>query len=220
MTTGEPKRNWKERLLEELRNLSITVIYLWVLFSVFDLHRAIILADLHISAPARLGFALINALILAKFILLFSADSSLITDKEVRGVGIGFGQTLLGQLGINGVGDLLLHERIWFIGTLNVNPLVGLECSEVGFAVEVVTNILRQQRRTTHQKQNERKKNQSFHSLFSLSFATKNILPQATGCELCNLVQTRRRWVTASTSLSRASVSAESIFLKWARWRD
>jgi hypothetical protein len=54
MTTGQPKRNWKERLLEELRNLSITVIYLWVLFSVFALHWAIILADFHISAPARL----------------------------------------------------------------------------------------------------------------------------------------------------------------------
>src|SRR5260370_22106677 len=84
--------------------------------------------------------------------LLFSADSSLITDKEVRGVGIGFGQTLLGQLGFNSVGDLLLHEWIWLIRALNVNPLVRFEFTQVGFAFDVITHILRHKRRTPHEK--------------------------------------------------------------------
>jgi hypothetical protein len=73
MTLDQQKRSWKERLLEELRNLSFTVIYLWVLLSVFVLHRAMILADYHISQPEKFGFAFINALILAKFILIAEA---------------------------------------------------------------------------------------------------------------------------------------------------
>jgi hypothetical protein len=72
MSTGE-KRSWKERLLEELRKLSITVIYIWVLLSLFVLHRAVILADYHIKYSIKFGFALVNALILAKFVLIAEA---------------------------------------------------------------------------------------------------------------------------------------------------
>jgi len=66
----EAKANWKERVLEELRSLSITVIYLWLLLTVFALHRQIVLARYQISYPERFGFAFINALILAKFMWL------------------------------------------------------------------------------------------------------------------------------------------------------
>ena len=67
------KRNWKDILLEEMKKLSITTIYLWVLLSVFVLHRSVILAEYNIRYSEQLGFALINSLILAKFILIAEA---------------------------------------------------------------------------------------------------------------------------------------------------
>jgi len=66
----EEKPGWKKRALDELRKLSITVIYIWVLLSVFTLHREIILANYHINYSAKFGFAFINAVILAKFMWL------------------------------------------------------------------------------------------------------------------------------------------------------
>jgi hypothetical protein len=66
----EEKHGWKQRALDELRNLSITVMYIWVLLSVFTLHREIILANYHIKYSAKFGFAFINAVILAKFMWL------------------------------------------------------------------------------------------------------------------------------------------------------
>ena len=66
----EAKTGWKKRAFEELRKLSITVIYIWVLLSVFTLHREIILANYHIKYSAKFGFAFINAVILAKFMWL------------------------------------------------------------------------------------------------------------------------------------------------------
>jgi hypothetical protein len=68
--TNEKQLGWKERVLEELRKLSITILYLWVLLSVFALHREIILAHYDIGYSEKFGFAFLNALILAKFIWL------------------------------------------------------------------------------------------------------------------------------------------------------
>ncbi len=66
----EEKPGWKKRTLDELRKLSITVMYIWVLLSVFTLHREIILAHYHINYSVKFGFAFINAVILAKFVWL------------------------------------------------------------------------------------------------------------------------------------------------------
>jgi hypothetical protein len=66
----EEKPGWKKRALDELRKLSITVLYIWVLLGVFALHREIILANYHINYSAKFGFAFINAVILAKFMWL------------------------------------------------------------------------------------------------------------------------------------------------------
>jgi len=68
--TREEKPDWKKRVLDELQKLSITVIYIWVLLSVFALHREIILANYHINYSMKFGFAFINAVILAKFMWL------------------------------------------------------------------------------------------------------------------------------------------------------
>ena len=66
----EGKAGWKKSAFDELRKLSITVIYIWVLLSVFALHREIILRNYHIDYSAKFGFAFINAVILAKFMWL------------------------------------------------------------------------------------------------------------------------------------------------------
>jgi hypothetical protein len=67
---NEENPGWKKRALDELRKLSITVIYIWVLLMAFTLHREIILANYHINYSAKFGFAFINAVILAKFMWL------------------------------------------------------------------------------------------------------------------------------------------------------
>jgi hypothetical protein len=87
----EEKPGWKTRTLDELRNLSITVIYIWVFLSVFALHREIILRSYHISYSAKLGFAFVNALILAKFMWL--------------------GEVL--RAGKKAAGKVLLHSTLW-----------------------------------------------------------------------------------------------------------
>jgi hypothetical protein len=64
------KDSWKQRIISELRSLSVTVIYIWVFLSVFTLHREIILANHRINYSVKFGFAFINAVILAKFMWL------------------------------------------------------------------------------------------------------------------------------------------------------
>ena len=66
----DEKPSWKKRVIDELRKLSITVTYIWILLSVFALYREMILAQYDINYTTKFGFALINALILAKFMWL------------------------------------------------------------------------------------------------------------------------------------------------------
>ena len=66
----EEQSDRKKRAIDELRKLSISVIYIWVLLSVFTLHREVILANYHINYSVKFGFAFINAVILAKFMWL------------------------------------------------------------------------------------------------------------------------------------------------------
>jgi hypothetical protein len=71
--SNREKHNWKEKVLDELKKMLVTTIYLWLLFSLLVLHRTVILAQYHISYSWKLGFALVNALILAKFMLIAEA---------------------------------------------------------------------------------------------------------------------------------------------------
>jgi len=87
----EEKPGWKKRAFDELRKLSITVLYIWVLLSVFALHREIILRSYHIDYPTKFGFAFINAVILAKFMWL--------------------GEIL--HAGKKAAGKALLHSTLW-----------------------------------------------------------------------------------------------------------
>jgi len=87
----EEKPGWTKRIVDELRKLALAVIYIWVLLSVFGLYREIILANYHINYSAKFGFALINAVILAKFMW--------------------FGEIL--HAGKRAVGKSLLYSTLW-----------------------------------------------------------------------------------------------------------
>ena len=67
-----PKRTLKERAYREFKEFLIITLYLWVIFVLFLLYKAVILNEEHIDSVAK-GFALINALALAKVMLVAKA---------------------------------------------------------------------------------------------------------------------------------------------------
>ena len=71
MMTGKKSR-WKERFVEELKRLGVSVAYIGVVLSVLSLHRGIILSQHNIAFSFWEGqaFAWVNALILGKFVLI------------------------------------------------------------------------------------------------------------------------------------------------------
>jgi hypothetical protein len=70
---GAPdKPSLKARALDELRQYAIITLYLWLLFAVFSLYRRMILQEHGISAWQQ-GFAIVNALVFGKVILIAQA---------------------------------------------------------------------------------------------------------------------------------------------------
>jgi len=65
------KAELKERAVNEAKRFVIIFLYLWVLFSLFALHKSIILNEP--SLILGQGFAIVNALVLAKIMLLGEA---------------------------------------------------------------------------------------------------------------------------------------------------
>jgi hypothetical protein len=63
----------KKKAIEEGRLMILITAYLWSLFSVLELHRVAVLRAENVPFSYRLGFALINAFILAKVILIAEA---------------------------------------------------------------------------------------------------------------------------------------------------
>jgi hypothetical protein len=66
---NEHKPSLKEKAVFQLKEFSGMFLYLWVLFALFGIHQSIILAQEHINYQAQ-GFAIFNALILAKVLLI------------------------------------------------------------------------------------------------------------------------------------------------------
>ena len=73
--TNQQKIPLKERAISETKKFAVIVAYLWMLFVLLQLHRLMILRELNPlgSISYRVGFALINALILGKVILIAQA---------------------------------------------------------------------------------------------------------------------------------------------------
>ncbi|HKI14943.1 MAG TPA: hypothetical protein VKA12_08045, partial [Roseiarcus sp.] len=65
-----PAPGLKAMAAEEARKFVVLFLYLWVLFGVFVLNQSIVLREQGIGFTAQ-GFAVVNALVLAKVMLLF-----------------------------------------------------------------------------------------------------------------------------------------------------
>jgi len=66
---SEHKITLKEKATFQLKEFLAMFIYLWLILALFAIHRSIILAEQHLSYQAQ-GFAIVNALILAKVMLI------------------------------------------------------------------------------------------------------------------------------------------------------
>jgi hypothetical protein len=66
-------RELKQKAVEEGKRLFFITAYLWALLTVFELHRVAVLRAQHVPFTYRVGFAFINALVLAKVILIADA---------------------------------------------------------------------------------------------------------------------------------------------------
>jgi hypothetical protein len=72
---NQQKTSLKEKAISEAKKFAVIVGYLWVLFVLFEIHKITILRGQNPASPLgyRVGFALINALILGKIILIAEA---------------------------------------------------------------------------------------------------------------------------------------------------
>src|SRR5262249_16588208 len=65
------KKSLKERALSELEKYAVITVYLWLLFALFSLHRQLVQG--HGVSVWHQGFAIVNALIFAKVMLIGAA---------------------------------------------------------------------------------------------------------------------------------------------------
>ena len=69
VAVATPSRTLKQKAYHEFKEYLVIVLYLWVVFGLFLLYKSVILDEEHISYMAH-GIALINALVLGKFVLI------------------------------------------------------------------------------------------------------------------------------------------------------
>jgi len=62
-----PALSVKQRVYRGIKDYILIAVYLWVIFALFDIYRSVLVSRYHIDAVAK-GFALINALALAKIV--------------------------------------------------------------------------------------------------------------------------------------------------------
>ena len=67
------KRNLRERAVGELEKYATITVYLWLLFALFSLHTRQVLQQHGMISVWQHGFALVNALIFGKIILIAQA---------------------------------------------------------------------------------------------------------------------------------------------------
>jgi len=73
--SDQKKSKIKERAVSELKRYLVIVVYLWVLFGLFELHKYAVLRAVNLASLSgwKIGFALVNALIMGKVILIGQA---------------------------------------------------------------------------------------------------------------------------------------------------
>lgn len=68
----DQKRKIETRATTELKKFVAIAVYMWILLSLFEIHRFVVLREFHLQSLSgyRLGFAAVNALIVGKVILI------------------------------------------------------------------------------------------------------------------------------------------------------
>ena len=69
------KRKAKDRAASELKKFVAIGVYIWVVLSLFEIHRFVVLRQVHAGSLSgyRIGFAAVNALVMGKVILIGQA---------------------------------------------------------------------------------------------------------------------------------------------------
>ena len=75
MISADQKRKAKERAVSELKRFVAIALYIWVFLTLFEIHRFIILRQVHAASLSgyRIGFAALNALVMGKVMLIGEA---------------------------------------------------------------------------------------------------------------------------------------------------
>jgi hypothetical protein len=95
------------------------------------------------------------------------ADRRLITHKNVCIPLFYLCQTLLSQLGVYRILDLLIGETIYLLCAFDIHPFICPELREVSAFVEVVANFLRKYCGSQHQRQQCAGRNHPLHPVDS-----------------------------------------------------
>ena len=91
---GGKKAALKDRAIDELKAFAVITLYLWVLFVLFATYKRLLMHENGISAWNQ-GFAIVNALIFAKVILIAQAFSLGEGRKDRSLLSIALGKSLL-----------------------------------------------------------------------------------------------------------------------------
>ncbi len=67
--SGKAKPNLKTRAMDQIKRFVVITLYLWVLFGLYDLIRTLAMEQAHVNFQEQ-GLAIVNALILAKVMLI------------------------------------------------------------------------------------------------------------------------------------------------------
>jgi hypothetical protein len=108
------KKSLKERALSELEKYAVITVYLWLLFALFSLHRQLVLG--HGVSVWHQGFAIVNALIFGKVILIGEAlDVGKVLERRAL-VWVVFGKSLIFAILLLAfhIGEEAI--RAWFVG--------------------------------------------------------------------------------------------------------
>jgi hypothetical protein len=110
------KKSLKERALSELEKYAVITVYLWLLFALLSLHRQLILG--HGISVWHQGFAIVNALIFGKVILIGEAlDVGKVLEQRALVWGV-FGKSLIFAILLLAFHIAEEAIRAWFVGQL------------------------------------------------------------------------------------------------------
>jgi hypothetical protein len=113
-------RNVKDRLVREAVRFGLMFVYLWVMFSLFVLYERIIRGQMGLGFQAQ-GFALINALVLAK-VMLVAEDLNL--DRGMHGRPLVY--SVVGEAALFAIVFIAFHVFEWLaLGLLHNSTLAG-----------------------------------------------------------------------------------------------